>query len=728
VVTAGSDLIDGQYIGAITAVDRSSAVTLNIRVNGTLSLYGKNGILAGCTKEKDFNTSHGDTYVKINGKGNINIYAESAGITAKSPRLFSGSTYKGGVLSVDENVNLNILLSARNSRATGIDIGNVPGFSVYVKGNASLAVSTVNGVGINRDAAMQYAVLSKDPAHETYGNLKGSWYLAVPEGKLESGTELYSPNSYSVISSIGTNQEFNFDIDNAYVRENPCLTYRLTFLTADASTNAGFALVGSADDRELKCSYTLKKAGPQVFDMGVAIYPAYVSSTIKEVHETLTFDVNGEHNHNWILVSNSATCVNAGEMKWTCSICSEGKSEAVSALGHLYPKEWYDNGKEHYRVCIRCNETTDKGEHKWVKGVAKHMSCTENVYPYTCSVCKAKKEETEKQNGQHKFSAYRGNESGHWRTCTVCGYSETGSHKFETTSWGEILCSACKWGGKTGGEDIYCNVSTVCPHITAEIDISRLSAAHRDRIKNGDYESMRWYNNGNNATIKSDTLKYKTSTGDMGKYNKYDGLLEFMIIFNENDYDLFAIGLEWVSLKKLPHVNGYPATCDTEGVKEHYICACGKAIDKNYNVIDIKIPKLKHSYDDVCDATCNLCGATRNAEHDFETVWTVKDKAHFHKCKKCGVQKDYELCIASGWTMEKEAGCTEAGHAYQSCIVCGTKLAEKDIPNAHEFTDWAYLNGADCTTSGEMKRECLKCGAEETMLVVILGHRISYDE
>ena len=69
-------------------------------------------------------------------------------------------------------------------------------------------------------------------------------------------------------------------------------------------------------------------------------------------------------------------------------------------------------------------------------------------------------------------------------------------------------------------------------------------------------------------------------------------------------------------------------------------------------------PSCTHSYDNVCDSSCNLCDDIRTPPHQYSTNWSKNDAYHWYECYICGNRKD----LASH----------TPGAAASSCTVCGT--------------------------------------------------------
>ena len=141
-----------------------------------------------------------------------------------------------------------------------------------------------------------------------------------------------------------------------------------------------------------------------------------------------------------------------------------------------------------------------------------------------------------------------------------------------------------------------------------------------------------------------------------------------------------------------------PATCKEEGATGKGCSACG--------AIEVEIlPKVtEHVYGSACDGDCNICGATREAQHNFSSQWSRNASGHWHACAGCGEQKDFgkhypgpaateekaQICLTCGYTLTAKKGHThkyetqwtgdETGHWY-ACSGCDD---QKDFA-AHSF-------------------------------------------
>ena len=152
--------------------------------------------------------------------------------------------------------------------------------------------------------------------------------------------------------------------------------------------------------------------------------------------------VHTEHKWDEGVVTKEATCTEAGEKTYTCTVCNATRTEKIEATGHKYSTEWTidkeatcteSGSKSHH--CTVCDARTEETEikatgHKWDEGkVTKEATCTEaGEKTYTCTVCKETKTEKIDAAG-HKYSTEwtidkeatcteSGSKSHH---CTVCG-------------------------------------------------------------------------------------------------------------------------------------------------------------------------------------------------------------------------------------------------------------------------------------------------------------------
>ena len=74
-----------------------------------------------------------------------------------------------------------------------------------------------------------------------------------------------------------------------------------------------------------------------------------------------------EHVWNEGEVTTAATCTQDGVMTYTCTLCEEERTEAITKLGHDFAEEWSHDENYHWHKCSRCDATNDKAGHQWTE-------------------------------------------------------------------------------------------------------------------------------------------------------------------------------------------------------------------------------------------------------------------------------------------------------------------------------------------------------------------------
>lgn len=130
------------------------------------------------------------------------------------------------------------------------------------------------------------------------------------------------------------------------------------------------------------------------------------------------------------------------------------------------------------------------------------------------------------------------------------------------------------------------------------------------------------------------------------------------------------------------------ATCKEEGVKTYTCTACNAKKTE-------PIKKLTtHTYDNNCDADCNVCSATRSVTHKYKTSWSKNKKEHWHVCSVCGDKKDVAAHIPGPEATEKNAQkCTECGYTIKAALSHKCEFA--DTWTTDETGHWYACAGCE---------------------------------
>lgn len=151
-------------------------------------------------------------------------------------------------------------------------------------------------------------------------------------------------------------------------------------------------------------------------------------------------------------------------------------------------------------------------------------------------------------------------------------------------------------------------------------------------------------------------------------------------------------------------------TCKEPGVMGHSCSGCDMLL-----LVEIPVSD-KHTFDNSCDADCNICGVTREAGHKYSEAWTYNYEGHWHDCLRCGAkdelrdhypgpaatEEEDQICLTCGYVMTPRKNHTheyedtlsfdKTGHFY-ACTGCGD---QKDF-EVHSFDD---LCDPDCNVCG----------------------------
>ena len=183
-------------------------------------------------------------------------------------------------------------------------------------------------------------------------------------------------------------------------------------------------------------------------------------------------------------------------------------------------------------------------------------------------------------------------------------------------------------------------------------------------------------------------------------------------------------------------------SCDKTGLTEGKHCSVCEAV----LVAQSEVPMVAHTYDDIYDAICNVCGHEREdaacAHTETEVVegyaatCTTPGLTDGAKCVKCGEIVTAQTTIdALGHTEVIDeavtATCTTAGKTEgKHCSVCNTVLVAQTVVPALGHNKVAHeAKAATCTAIGWNAYEtCSRCDYTTYEEIEVLGHDIVTDK
>ena len=192
--------------------------------------------------------------------------------------------------------------------------------------------------------------------------------------------------------------------------------------------------------------------------------------------------------------------------------------------------------------------------------------------------------------------------------------------------------------------------------------------------------------------------------------------------------------------------------CGDDGFKHEECSVCKEKRNEN-TLIEAT---GNHSFDNACDAECNVCKQTREIKHSF--AWIIDKKENcgndgikHEECSVCYITKNENTKIlATGdhtfdneedsqcnvcgitreaghnfiWIIDKEPACNVDGYKHEQCTICSEVRSENTIIPAlqHTMSNWTVSKKESCEIKGEETRKCVLCGLTEAKEIPALVH------
>lgn len=414
------------------------------------------------------------------------------------------------------------------------------------------------------------------------------------------------------------------------------------------------------------------------------------------------------HQHSWDAgtVTTAPTCTESGIRTYACA-CGATSTETLKATGHAYG-EWFQGKSTHERTCTACGKA-ESGEHSMSTKVTAKPTCKDKgVETSSCGVCGYSYTKELPVSSEHTYGEWDGSETHHFRSCTVCGTEESGSH-----SWADELVTVkptCKEEGATA------QVCTICGGAIIEI-LPKLTTHTYDNVcdpecnicghtREAEHKfSAGWYHNFSDHWHGCIRCGEKKDVAD-----HYPGPAA------TEEKDQICLTCGYVMTPKLGHVHEYSEEWSSDAQGHWYGCeGCGEQEDYG-----------EHVYDNLCDPDCNICDYLAPAAHQFDEEWSSDEAGHWTACILCGKENTPEPHIPD------EAA--SAGGAVL-CTVCGYEItpAAEHIHkgsspwNRDEAGHWRTCDCGEITDNAShswgsgvenvdatITYRCTECGAERT--------------
>ncbi len=325
-------------------------------------------------------------------------------------------------------------------------------------------------------------------------------------------------------------------------------------------------------------------------------------------------------------VTTAATCGKDGVRTYTCSVCGDSYTEAIPATGaHTY----------------------------------------DNVCDADCNVCGADREITHAYGSKITVSPTCGKDGVRTYTCSVCGdsYTEaisaTGDHTYDNAC--DADCNACG-GTRTPGNHVYtadcdtvCDVCGAVRTVTAggETTIT-FDSAKTDRVEFSTATQV-WQSG--NLTVTNNKTSGSSNIAD------YSNPVRF---YKGSNIIISYPGMTSLVISAPTGTYGTPwgTTLDNAGLSYTvdggvYTVIFAQPTDSitltasaqvRANSITAVGQGAEHEYSSECDVDCDVCGETREVEHNVSAVAAVKPTCYedgniaYWYCETCGQAWLDEAC------------------------------------------------------------------------------------
>ena len=488
------------------------------------------------------------------------------------------------------------------------------------------------------------------------------------------------------------------------------------------------------------------------YDNGQPIYATLGTYQLKDGDVVRMYYVacpteSGQHTWDDGQVTTAATCTENGVMTYTCTMCSDTKTEVIPATGHAYGEpvwSWTDGFKA--TATFTC--TNDPSHVKNVTATVTNAVTTEatcestGVRTYTAKVTFEGKEYTDTKTEVipatgHAYGApvWKWNDDFTASATFTCANDPSHVKNVTATVTNAVTTEAtCE---STGVRTYTAKVTFDGKDYTdtKTETLPATSHAYGEPVWkwNDDFTASATFTCANDtshvkkvdATVTSEVTEGSCEVGGTRTYTA-------KVTFEGKEYTDTKTEVIPAKGHTLTAVEAVPATCETAGVKAHWVCSvCGKlfsdAEGKTETTLEkLAIPATGHAYgapvwkwnDDFTASATFTCG--NDASH-VETVnaAVTNEVTTAATCETTGVRtytakvtfedKEYtdtktEVIPATSHDTElvgaKDATCTEDGYTgNEVCKVCQTVVKQGEVIPAlgHDYKDG----------------KCSRCGAEE---------------
>ena len=489
------------------------------------------------------------------------------------------------------------------------------------------------------------------------------------------------------------------------------------------------------------------------YDNGQPIYATLGTYQLKDGDVVRMYYVacpteSGQHTWDDGQVTTAATCTENGVMTYTCTMCSDTKTETIAATGHAYGApvwKWNDDFKA--TATFTCTNDATHVENvtaEVTSAVTTPAACeTTGVRTYTAKVTFEDKEYTDTKTEVipatgHAYGApvWKWNDDFTASATFTCGNDTSHVKTVNATVTNEVTTEAtCE---STGVRTYTAKVTFDGKDYTdtKTETLPATSHAYGEPVWSwtDDFKATATFTCANNAAHVENVTATVTNAVTTEATCETTGVRTYTakVTFEGKEYTDTKTEVIPAKGHTLTAVAEVPATCETAGVKAHWKCeVCGKlfsdAEGKTETTLEkLAIPATGHAYgepvwkwNDDFTASATFTCSNNDSHVEMVNAAVTNEVTTVATCKADGVRtytakvtfegKEYtdtktEVIPATSHDTElvgaKDATCTEDGYTGDEvCKVCGVTVKQGEVIPAlgHDYKDG----------------KCSRCGAEE---------------
>ena len=213
----------------------------------------------------------------------------------------------------------------------------------------------------------------------------------------------------------------------------------------------------------------------------------------------------------------------------------------------------------------------------------------------------------------HKYGEWKSvGQSGHSRSCSICGKKDSGSHVFDHDC--DTECNACGETRETS-------------HVFEEVWVNDETGHWHECV---------------NCKEKTE-LEAHVPGPEAGEYT-----------------DQVCTVCNFVIVPALGHQHRYDTTYQQDEHVHWQLClGCGEATAQE-----------AHVYDSTCDDLCNVCNYQRPVRHNVGEDWNYDENGHWKECEDCHSKLEDGNHIWNGGTVTVQPQLNKDGKIVYTCGVC----------------------------------------------------------